>query len=374
MLYLGLDVSLTINDQTGPVVDADNQAVQIEQNGRRMRVPLRYGGNFQTAVVPRVARSSITIDAVREERTFSRGSDPRLDALAQQMIMATAQSAAEEVAAREMRDALAAADGAALAQGATEQIAAENPLYTVTTSGPTGDQLGAASSSMSNFSSTMSGSTYSSQLDGAGLAGQDAYDALGVRFTISSPEPLKNVYGVMRVFLFAPDKPKERASSIRFFSVPNLQAKPTKMFFLHENLPPGYKLDRYDIHIYSEGREIATNLSNNRVELTRSEIHQFLVLKYVAEQNGGSASVAIATEVLENDLRDHVPADQMNRAVDVTVDASGRVTALKLEPSSWAGPDAHITEVLREVRFLPAVRQGKPVSDNARFVLSEFLP
>jgi len=374
VLYLGLDVSLTINDTTGPVVDADNQAVQILQGGRRTRVPLRYGGDFTTAVVPRVARSSITIAGLQDEQTFSRGSDPRRDAVAQQMIMATAQSAAEELAGREMRNALDAVDASAAAQAATERIAAANPLYTVTTTGPTTGQQAAAESATSNFSNTFADPAFSSHLGGDGLSGPDAYDALGVRFTLSSPEPRKHVYGVMRVFLFAPDKPRDRVSSIRFFAVPDLKAKPTKMFFLHENLPAGFKLDRYEIHLYSDGEEIATNLSNNRVELTRNEIHQFLILKYVSEQNGGEAPVAIAVEVLDNDLRNHVPAEQMNRAVDVTVDANGRVTALKLEPANWSGPDAHIGAVLREVRFLPAVRKGKPVAESARFVLSEFLP
>lgn len=374
VLYLGLDVSLTLNDVTSPVVDADNLAVQVDANGQRRRFLLRHGGDFKTAVVPRVAKSSVTIERLREERTYSRGTDPRKQALAQQMILATAQAAAEEHAERQMLDAQRNVDAALSAQGAARAAAAANPQLRVTHTGPSADQLQAASSAASSFSSLHSSPLYDINTLGADAAGRDAFNALGVNFTISAPAPLKDVYGVMRVLFTDPAKPTQQASSIRFFSLPDLQPKPTKVFFLHEHLPPGYKLERYEIHVYSGGREIATNLSNNRVELTLDEIHQFLVLKHLSEHAGGSGPVAIATELLDHDLAAHVTKEMMNLAVDVAVDEKGRVTSLTLDPRSSSGPVAYITSVLRETRFLPAIERGKPVAGSGRFVLEEFLP
>jgi hypothetical protein len=373
VLYLGLDVSLTIDDATSPVVDADHSAVHVARAGQRHRVPLRLGGTFQTNVVPRVGRSAIHIENLSDELTYSRQADPRKDAMAQEMILATAQSAEQEFAEAELYRTQADVDLALVAQAVAEAEAARRG-WSSYHRGPSAEQLAAASTASRNYAAAISSNRYSSRNTAQALAGGDGdFNALAIQCTLSSPEPVRRPYAVMRVFLRKPEKPDEPLSSIRFFRLPDLGPKPRKVQLLHENLPAGFSLDRYELHVYSQGEELPTNLSPHRVELTLDEVHQFFVLKHISEHSSGDAPIAIVRELLDHDLRQHVSDDQLNRAVDVTVDAAGRVTNLELEPHTAQSPDAYISSVLQNVRFLPAVQKGKPIAGKGRFVLSEFL-
>lgn len=373
VLYLGLDVGMQVEDTMTPVVNADDVSVDVELNGARRRFPLRLGGQFRASVVPRVGKSEVRIDDLREEKGFSRGNDPHRQAAAQELILTTAQSAREDLAARAMRVEIEKADAQNIGHGKTLR-AAYGTEWNVYTSWNNGDDTANA---MRAYDIALGTRIDSSQNSGDGQRthnDEQIYDALGISFKVSSPVAVEHAYGIIRTFYRSPEKPEEQLSSVRFFGLPDLGPKPIKIYFHNEGLPRGFTLDNYAIHIYTNGRELATNLSKNRVELTLDEIHQFLVLKYGTENSGGNAPVGIATELLENELRAIVPPDQLNRAVDVVVNEQGRATKVTLEDTGWSSADAYLTNVLLETRYLPALRSHKPVTDTGRFVLSEFLP
>ena len=374
VLFLGLDVSMNVEDATCPVVDADNASVRIVRNGERQRVSLRLGGDFRTTVVPRVGNSSVVIEDLRDERAYTPGTDPTANALAQQMTMTLAQQDSQQSAEVAMGAASRTVEAASIAQSEGALEAAKTGWANYAT-GPSSDQLDAAANAMANFDASHAIPVYGTETQGQGLDGTGTGEnALALHFTVSSPDPVAKPYGVVRVLYRSPDRPNEQLASIRFMQLPPLGPKPRRVSFLNEGLPAGYTLDRYEVHIYTDGRELPTNLSKNRAELSLDEIQQFLLLSYLAENPEGDAPVQIAGELLDNDLRQFVPPEQMNRAVDVDVDDAGKVTSIALENVPWEGPDAYITSVLKATRFLPAVHRGKPVAGHARFVLSEFLP
>jgi hypothetical protein len=139
-------------------------------------------------------------------------------------------------------------------------------------------------------------------------------------------------------------------------------------------LPPGFTIATEELHVYKGAREIVTNLSKNRVELSVDEVHQFFILQRLVQHASGDAPVEVIPALLENDLRDFVPEEQMNRGVHITVDAGGHVTEVKLDPVNGNAPDAYIETALRAIRFYPAIVHGKVFSGQGTFVLSEFIP
>jgi len=319
----------------------------------------------------------VQIRDLLEEKTFSRGNDPHREAAAQQMIMMTAASAAAEVQERALIDVEGNIQAAGRAIAWAREQVRQNPEWAVSHPGPSATQLDLSASSSQGLADAAANPAFSNRTEGAGLTthgDEDIYDALGISFQVSAPEEIGDAYGVIRVFFRTPEKPDELLTSIRFSGLRNVGPKPQKVFFLHEGITPGFTLENYDIHVYTNGRELATNLSKNRVELTLDEIHQFLILKYGTENSGGGAPVGIAVELFDNDLRALVPDDQKNRGVEVVVNAEGRATKVTLENSGWSSADAYLVQTLMQVRNLPALRNHKPVSDTGRFVLSEFFP
>lgn len=374
ILYLGLDVSVESDGETSPVVDADDMSVHVRNEGGRVRRALRQVRSLKTAVVPKVGRQLIEIQELEGEPTYSRATDPQRQAAAQQMLLISAQQAAEEVAAREMRLAQEALDASSVAEGIG--VAEARRLgYPTPASAPSPQQFSAATSSATAYASALAVPAHSGAQFGSGpLSTSGRFDAFALNFKITAAESVGRAYGVFRLLLRRPEDPETPVSFVRFFNLPRLGPKPTRITVLHEGLPPGFTVDRYEVHIYENGRELVTNLSSNRVALSLDEIHQFFILQYMAEHPEGAAPVGIITALLGEDLREHVTGDQLNRSVEVEVDATGRATAVVLETAAARETDPRLASMLRDVRYLPALHAGQPVSGKARFVLSEFLP
>ncbi len=88
VLFLGLNLSVRRNDNSGPVVGADDSSVQVLESGRRARLFLRDVEHFQIDVLPKVSKESVAIEALHEERCYGPNSDPQKQAMHQQMIRA----------------------------------------------------------------------------------------------------------------------------------------------------------------------------------------------------------------------------------------------------------------------------------------------
>jgi hypothetical protein len=364
---MGLDLSLSLDDANWPVVDADSRSVDVRQNTRSRRVLLRHVEHFGIEVLPKVSKVSVTIDAFAGERCYDPNTDPQKQAIAQHMIMQTAQSAREEIAGRKWRLAEEAAQVARASGGGGAGGAGGG--------NGGGAEPSAVDAAFAEYAAVLSSPQFGSSLDGAGMARDESkLDAYLVRFEISAPVSIRDAYAVLRLTVRDPARNGQLAQALKFMRLPALGPKPQKISFLAQGLPPGFTVESQKVHVYAQGEEFATNVADLRLELSADDVHQFFVLQYVTEHASGDAPVGIIPALLENDLAGHVPAEQRNRAVDVTVDAGGRVSEVRLEPSGWDGPDAYIISVLRQTRCYPAVVRGRPAAGTARFVLAEFIP
>jgi hypothetical protein len=364
VLFMGLNLSLSLDDANCPVVDADSRSVDVQHNQRARRVLLRHVEHFGIEVLPKVSKVSVTVDTWTGERCYAPSSDPQRQAIAQQMVMQTAQSHQEEIRAREWRAAEEAAQAAQLSSPSAGS------------GGDGGASLQqAAASAFDAYAATLSSPQFGSSLGGAGMERDEGkLDAYLIKFKIFSPVSIRDAYAVLRLTVRDPARNGQVAQALKFMRLPNLGPKPQTVTFLAEGLPPGFTVESQKLHVYANGDEFATNLSDLRLELPAADVHQFFVLQYLTQHASGDAPVGIIPALLENDLAEHVPPEHRNRAVDLTVDASGRVTDVRLELTGWAGPDAYIISVLRQTRCYPAVVRGRPEAGTERFILTEFIP
>lgn len=191
---------------------------------------------------------------------------------------------------------------------------------------------------------------------------------------ISSPVEIEGAYALLRLVVRDPQTPRKTLVTLKFFPVRKITSKPRKFVFAQYGLPQGFSVDKYDVHLYVNGTELATNLSDSRLAVTAAEAHQVLLLRHMADHRAASLPIQAIPELASPELRARVPVGQLDRTVDVDVDENGLVTAVRLAPTETPGADDFIEATLRQARFLPALLNGKPVPSTGSFALSELAP
>ncbi len=159
---------------------------------------------------------------------------------------------------------------------------------------------------------------------------------------------------------------------LKFFALPKAGLAARKVSVLQSGLQPGFTVDAYDIHIYADGREMPTNLSPNRMDLSVDEAHKFLVLRHAQLNRTASIPAEIIPDLIPPEVRTWLAAIHTDATVDLEIDRDGRMTKVD---AIRANADLSVAEVenkLREVRFFPALLKGSPADSKGTFALSEF--
>jgi hypothetical protein len=185
---------------------------------------------------------------------------------------------------------------------------------------------------------------------------------------------MSDVVGVLRLFVRDPAKPSVVAPVHRFFRLREIGPEPRKVTIAQDRLPRGFALDEYSVHLFLGGGELPTTVSKNRLDVTRAEAHQFLILQHLQRHGRKDVPVALIPALLAPELEELIPVDRANALIDVVVDAEGRVVALGPTPPAHDPLPADLAAALRQVCFLPALQKGAPVEGRGTFALSEFAP
>ncbi|MES1168567.1 MAG: hypothetical protein ABUL61_05305, partial [Oleiharenicola lentus] len=150
------------------------------------------------------------------------------------------------------------------------------------------------------------------------------FDAMDVSFKVSSPVELDDPYVVI-LFKFQPReaKPGDEGILIHAKSIPPIGPKPQYFRAYESGLPIGFKYLNCTVHIYNRGEEVATNLSPNRVELTREEAQQYMVMEYIGAHKGATVPAMAVASSLPIPRRKQLTLDQLNRTYYARVAKDG---------------------------------------------------
>lgn len=198
------------------------------------------------------------------------------------------------------------------------------------------------------------------------------YDAMVVSFRISSPVELDDPYVVILFkFLEHDAKPGDEGMLIYAKAIDPIGSKPKYIRLLEGGLPRGFKYVDCQVHIYNHGREVATNASTNRVELTREEARQYILAEHIGANRGATLPASPVSGTLPRARRAELSLDQLNRTYYVKVSAEGMLLALYAdEACSLLVDDPAMTRMLADVLYKPALVKGKPVEGVARLRFS----
>jgi hypothetical protein len=167
-------------------------------------------------------------------------------------------------------------------------------------------------------------------------------------------------------------KPGDQGMLIHAKALEPVGPKPKYVRVRESGLPRGFKYIDCEVHIYNRGEEVATNTSAKRVELTREEAQQYLVVEHVGANKGATLPPVAVPGTLPVNQRTQLTPDQLNRTFFARVSKDGKLLgAFADEGCNLELNDAATLNALREVFFRPALEKGKPAEGTARVRLAE---
>lgn len=365
IVFLGLDVAVEHSAAQGRVQHFTRGTLHVASPDRVVPLAISDVRNISTIREPKIAEISVDIAETRAERSFRPGTDPDRQAVTQQSQMLAYQSELGDRARVAERGLIDAQEVAGSPSGGPGENFAELETQAIVNSNRANVAAVQRQMDVGDYDPwTLADKTRD---DGAG-----AFDAFEVTFQLSSPVDIHDAYAVLMTVIRPPDTPGSPLNVFAFRALPEITNEPRKVRLTHRGLPPGFAFDHYEIHIYAGGRELATNLSKNRVAISRAEAHQFVVLRHVLANKNASIPAGIAQELLPEANRS-LPSHQLHRSAEVRIDATGVAVEVRLDTATSADDDA-LLAALRATPYLPALSNGQPTESQATILLAEIVP
>ena len=332
-LYLGADCSVEYEGQFRPVQAMEGYAFVLDANGRHPSVPVQRS-KIKMEDVLKVTPVHATIENLKVERTYTPDNDPNrksLDALREAGVLAaTASFRTGELRANATAEAV---------QAATYRFDAATVMQQVTT-----EKMGEVSSNVEEELS------------------QERFDAFDVRFTVSAARVLKAPYVVLVVrYRGGADQPDATNTVVYAEALRTVDSSPKQVRIRRGGLPPGYKLQDVQLHLYDGSVEIATNTARKRLELTADEAFEISVVEYIRAHRGATAKPELVKTLVPTDLSVNLPAAQRNGTVYVKLGKNGKPKGVfSDEACTEKLRNSTVEAVVSRLRFHPALNQGKP--------------
>jgi hypothetical protein len=194
-----------------------------------------------------------------------------------------------------------------------------------------------------------SDSAYSSQstADSFSHGRSDTGDnALDIACELSTPRVVHNTYAlVLTEFREASGGKSSYNVDIEPFG--DLGPKPRKVNFTQTGFPHQFIPGRVSLHLYSGSQELATNLSEGRVDITAADAMRYLVLAYVTSHAKDSLAATPLSIAVPADFKQRAPAADLDRTLYVTIDTMGRVRGLSAAPDQLVAVKARSEVIIR---------------------------
>jgi hypothetical protein len=196
-----------------------------------------------------------------------------------------------------------------------------------------------------------------------GRIATQGFDAMDIEFSISSPKPLHHPYVVtMTRFHAKGSKPGLVQNLVYAKALDPIYSQLSHVHFSEEGFPFNYDLIDFQIHIYDRGQEVATNLAQDRVELTRDEAFEYIMSEYIGAHRGATLPAVAVMGNLPADLPAKLNAGKYDQPFFVQVSKDGLATAAFADAECRKRiEDPYLDSVLGRIRFKPALANGRPV-------------
>lgn len=201
--------------------------------------------------------------------------------------------------------------------------------------------------------------------------GEGRSDRFTLQFNVASHQPIANAFVILNTEYTAPGH-QELFRRVLAQRIGRIGAQPRTVTVYEADFPTGFHVKDYTISLYSEGQEIATNLSPKRIDLTSAQAYQYVLADYLATHKGETSPPAAVLMAPRSVLLSFDHEEELSRPVYVLVNAEGHVQTVSSDPSGQGEVSSIVRSALQYFQFIPALQQGVPVSGRARLVVADF--
>ncbi len=367
-LFMGVDFSIEQNKELYRVQDVVGGAFVINVKGKEIRVPMNWG-SIRMKVDPslKLTESSATVTDLKGERAYTLGNDPTVKfqrGLAQSELQyADAQYAQNQ--------ALDIQQNVASKQINTQGMDAQNAARSSAAQNAAKAQQLSSATNVLNTANAGPGTTFLDK--GNPLATEGSFDAMDVTFAVSSRKTLNHPYVVIVVQYRVTDgKPGQVGNWIYAQALDPIGREPRKIHVEQGGFPPGFELQDFQVHLYNRGEEIATTVAPKRVTLTREEAFQYVLVEYVSSHKGATLPPSPVMGKVPADLPLKLANGELKETYYIKVGTDGKASELFSDKScSQKVDDSYLESVVKNLRFNPALANGKPVEGVAAVKLAK---
>ena len=340
---MGIDVFVAQENQMMQVKNiSGGTSLLAAEDGHLTEIDRTTGFRFK--LVPKVCNIAAEIENLEWRTVFSPANDPNRKWIGRQTnIMNYQQDRLQEI---------------------------DNPTY-VGSAAPIGYAASEARLSEvmteSNTIDQMTSADFSKKEVEARAESTGGHDAMELEFKISSPEPIAHAY------LIALTRVRDANGAITDINfhrdIGAIGPQPRKILHLQTGIKPGAEIIEVKTHLFSNGKELATNLSEKRFELTNEEALQYLMLDHVANHRGQSIEAKPVWELAPNELKAAENPRSLDFPVTVKVDAEGNLVGI--DGGDLIVPEP-IVETIKGLTFLPALQEGTPIASTTTVNLADY--
>ncbi|HUG12047.1 MAG TPA: hypothetical protein VMM36_13590 [Opitutaceae bacterium] len=366
-LFMGADLLLEHGDTFHRVEDVSGSRFKITLEGKEVFVMTEFGtARMRIDNGLKLAGTPVALGDLKAERAYTPARDPnrKFNRMAASSAGASAAvdvsnfqaNMAQQNLGGVMGNPYSTADQVAIAQSGLDAAnrAQENAQLSI------GSDLNSAASHAHTLALELA---------------EENFDAIELKMQVSSPVPLDNPYVLIIARIHERDeKPGVFRSWIFAKKLDPIGTRPEKIYINQGGLPIGYSLEDYQVRIYNHGREMPTSHSPKRVDLTRDEALQFIVIEHLAANKDASVPAAPVFGEAPADLKTRVAAGDFTQPYYVKVDATGHSLGTFTDKEcKRAAADPYVESVVSSVLFAPALEKGEPVEGVARVELAALL-
>jgi hypothetical protein len=190
-------------------------------------------------------------------------------------------------------------------------------------------------------------------------------------FDVSSPEPLEQAYIVVVANYSSPSKPTEVTRQISAREFAHIDSRPQRVKLIHAASLNGLPFKKFDIALFANGQEVATNLSEKRLALTSDQAFQFFLIDHLSTHRGATLPPTPMLMTPRTEFRQQVAKIETNQTIYANVDKMGNVLSMSADAAGTQRLPSSVESALQKVRFLPALNNGAPVEGRIKVTLAQ---
>ena len=357
--FMGADIYVGQGGEPRPVRDVNGSSWVVIVDGKPQLVSAKNGPiSMKITSSVKLTEVSASIDNLKAAGAYTPGNDPAVK-------MARALNQAGDLTA----GATAAANqSAALSLSEVSGIVG-NTSSSTTTGGTSGTNSSQPVQSVSG--GTVGGDvTFFKGATGDGAG----YDALEVTFDISAARTLDEPYLVMITRFHERDaEPGTFRNLVYAKALDPILPKAESVHFVQTGFPVGFELKGFELHLYNEGEEVATNYSPQRETLTTDGAFEYVKEAYLKAHKGETLAAApVLAGTLPADLQDRLAKGMYAGTIYVRVSKDGLAEESYADAAcSKRIEDPYVESVVRSIRFKPALSNGRPVEGTSSVRLAQ---